>query len=282
MLTESELERRRKFITATDAAKLLGVSPFGNAADVYWSKVSRSISESTAATTAGNLLEPVVLAWAQERLGVVLAGDWRVHENGINAASLDGITASGEPVEAKTSGITGPGNPSEWGAEGTDEIPAQYVVQVQAQMLVTGAPRAFVPALLGNRGFVLYVVHANQKLQEIIAEISLKFWSSHVQTQTAPTDLIPRLDTVRALIRTPGAKATLPDELAQRYLEACEAKSAASKQCDLAQAALLAALGDAEIGEWSGGSFVFREQTRKGYSVSDSTFRVLRHSKGKQ
>lgn len=142
-LTPEELDRRRQFITATDVPAILGLSPWRNAADVYWTKVRGTDQPTNDAMQAGHLLEPSVIRWAETRLGRINPGDWKVAENGINAASLDGELADGgDVVEAKTSGITGPGSPGQWGEQMTDEIPDYYLLQVQTQLLVTGKPVA--------------------------------------------------------------------------------------------------------------------------------------------
>ncbi len=276
MLTPDEIERRRQFITATDVAKLFGKSPWGSAADVYWDKVGSRAFTGNAATEAGTLLEPSVVQWAHQQLGGVVAGDWRVHENGINACSLDAMTVAGEPVEAKTSGIVGPGTPHQWGDEGTDQIPDYYLLQVHAQLMVTGEKRAWVPALIGGRGFVMYRVIANPQLNEAIARVSEQFWREHVEPRIAPDGVIPTIETLKYLRRKAGKTVKVDDDLVGEYIAAKAAESAAKARAEEAQAALLAALGDAEAGESAAGSFTYREQTRKGYTVEESTFRVLR------
>lgn len=275
MLTQDEIERRRHFLTATDVPQILGKSPWGNASDVYLNKVHRRQFTGNAATEAGTLLEPAVVAWAHQQLGGVVEGDWRVHENGINACSLDAMTLDGEPVEAKTSGIVGPGSPHQWGEPGTDEIPDYYLLQVHAQLLVTGAKRAFVPALIGGRGFVMYVVRSHQGLEDQIQRASEQFWTEHVEARIQP-DKTPKLETLKQLRREPESVVSIPDELVELYLAAKAEEKAAVAKAEAAQTQLLASLGVAEAGDYSGGRVWYSEQTRKGYQVQESTYRVLR------
>ena len=275
MLTQDEIERRRHFLTATDVPQILGKSPWGNASDVYLNKVHRRQFTGNAATEAGTLLEPAVVAWAHQKLGGVVEGDWRVHENGINACSLDAMTLDGEPVEAKTSGIVGPGSPHQWGEPGTDEIPDYYLLQVHAQLLVTGARRAFVPALIGGRGFVMYVVRAHQGLEDQIQRASEQFWTEHVEARIQP-DKTPKLETLKQLRREPESVVSIPDGPVELYLAAKAEEKAAVAKAEAAQAELLASLGAAEAGDYSGGRVWYSEQTRKGYQVQESTYRVLR------
>lgn len=275
-LTQDELERRRHFITATDVAPLCGRSPWANAADVFAAKVYGQKSITNAAMQAGTLLEPSVLAWAHEQLNGIVPGDWKVHENGINACSLDAMTVNGEPVEAKTSGITGPGSPHQWGAPGTDEIPDYYLLQVHAQLLVTGAPRAWVPALIGGRGFVMYEVRANEAIANAILQISEQFWTAHVQPQQPPEGVLPSLDTLKRLKREPGLTVDVADALVAEYQLAKERAKAAEDYADEVQQRLLDAIGPAEAGKWSGGLVTYFEQTRKAYQVKETTYRTIR------
>ena len=283
MLTQQELDRRQHFITASDVPAILGKSPWRNAADVYWSKVRGTVDKTNDAMEAGNMLEPVVLQWADRELGGVLPGDWRVAENGINAASLDGVTLIGNPVEAKTSGITGPGSPHQWGEAGTDDIPDYYLLQVQTQLLVTGQSQAFVPALIGNRGFVMYVVERNDRLISVIEASSIEFME-RVRNEDPPDNVRPSLDTIKRLRREPNKTVEIAGDVVQAWLDAQKEASAAAKRADEAKAALLAQLQDAERGVWSGGEVTYYEQTRKAHQVAESTFRVPRHkatAKGK-
>lgn len=276
MLTQEELDRRRHFITASDIPAILGKSPWVNSADVFWSKISGSRSISNDAIEAGNALEPAVIRWAETQLGPIAPGDWRIHDNGLNAASLDGTTATGEIVEAKTSGITGPGMPHQWGEAGTDEIPDYYYLQVQGQLLVTGAARAWVPALIGGRGFTMFVVHPHLKLMAHIESASREFWDEHVAKKIPPDDVYPSMETLKHLRREPEKTVAIPDDLAERFLAAREAAKIAKEEEEQAKAELLAAMLDAECATWSGGKFTYFKQTKKEHVVKESTFPVLR------
>lgn len=281
-LTREEVERRRQFLTATDVPAILGQSPWVNAADVFLQKTQGITTfKGNDATEAGNILEPSVLAWAAMKLGPLNPGDWMVHENGINACSLDAQRHNGEVVEAKTSGIVGPGDPYKWGEEGTDEIPDYYLLQVQAQLMITGALRAWVPALLGGRGFVMFCVQANRDLQEVISENSVAFWQQHVVPRVAPPNVRPSMESLKAMRREPGKTVSVADEIAAEFVAAKEAAKAASEREEAAKAALIQALADAECGSWTGGQFTFKEQSRAAYEVAESTFRVLRHKAAK-
>ena len=281
MLSPFELERRKLYVTATDIPAIIGVSPYRNAGDVYLEKTQPLTDwKGNDATEAGNLLEPAILNWARSQLGVVLDGEWLVHENGINACTLDGRLPNGEPVEAKSHGIVGPADWKAWGKEGTDEIPDVYALQVQAQMFVTGAERTWVPALIGGRGFLMYQVERHLIIQEMIENISLNFWNNHV-LKRIPPDSSPHLETLKRMQRSEGKVTTIDDGLAVAYLAACKVESAAKADKEATQEALLDALGDGDGARWNGGEFTYCQQSRKGYSVEPCTYRVLRHKSPK-
>ena len=283
MLTTAELERRRQFITATDVPAILGVSPYKNALDV-WVEKTQALDPwgGNDATTAGTLLEPSILAWARTQLGPINEGDWRVHQDGILAATLDGILPNGEIVECKSHGIVGPANWSAWGAEGSDEIPDVYAVQVQVQMLVTGAARAWVPALIGGRGFVMFCVQAHPLIHEHILKSTTKFWDRVLDREPPDIDETIHLETVKRMQRIAGKSVPLSDDLVAAYQRACEIAKEADAAKKSAHEALLMSLGDAEIGVWSGGEYAYTEVKRAGYTVEPTSYRQLRARKVKE
>jgi putative phage-type endonuclease len=275
MLSQADLERRRMFLTATDVPCIIGVNKYKNAHDVYLEKTqSLRPWDGNDATEAGNLLEPAILAWARTKLGPINEGEWRVHENGINAATLDGILPNREVVECKSHGIVCPADWDAWGKEGTDDIPDVYAIQVQAQMLVTGAERTWIPALIGGRGFLLYTMERHPDIQEMILAASERFWK-RVQDREPPAD-VPHLETLKRMDRIVGKVVEVDDLVASRYLRACEEAKAANDVKEEAQEALLAAIGDAEGAKWNGGEFTYRMQHRRSFTVEASSFRVLR------
>ncbi len=280
MLTEFELERRKSFVTATDVPAILGISKFKSVLDVYLEKTAPMDSwNGNAATEAGNMLEPTILKWAAERLGVqILDGGWREHDGGILACTLDGITMHGEPVEAKSHGIVGPTRWNEWGPDGSDEIPDTYAIQVQTQLLVTGASRGYVPALIGGRGFVMYEIEKHDIIHEMILRVVNNFWNNHVVPRIPP-DGVANIEVIERLHRTPGKSIKVDDQLARDYLTASLAESEAKKAKEAAREALLSAFGDAEIAEFSGGRFEYVERKRKGYTVEPTTYRQLMSKK---
>lgn len=269
-------------IGASEIAAVLGLSPWASPYEIWARKTGRIEShKSSDAIDAGKRLERVVLDWAEDVLGPIR----REIEAPIDGTPIlthpDGITHDGRPVEAKTSGIAGPLY-GEWGEPETDQIPDYYLVQALMQIAATEADLCFVPALLGGRGFSLYRVPANKALQREIIERVCTWWDRHVVRDEPPEMTAPPpLSIMKRLRREPGKSVDLDPGLVETWLSAKERAKQAAKEEEEAQAAVLAALGDAEAGTLPDGREVtYFEQFRKGYVVEECRFRVLRVRKG--
>lgn len=276
MLTAKEIEARRHHIGASDVAAMMGISTFRgrNARSLYLGKTDQLEPEKnpSAAITAGNLLEPVILDYAEGLFGKlnrnVIAPD---PCGGPLSATLDGqVVTTGRPVEAKTSGIEGPLH-GHWGDRGTNAVPRGYFLQAMTQILCTGMDRCDLIALLGGRGFCEFVIWRDEELISTIKEIAEDFWTRYVVPKRDPaTEWHDRLKTVHGLVldgdpcspiletekrrkKMPGKaiKFTRPDLVIdwQQLRQAC---LDAQKMENAAQAAVLMHMDDAESAEVEG------------------------------
>jgi putative phage-type endonuclease len=297
-ITEKQLEQRRTHLGSSDMAVIMGLSPFKTTpADVYYAK--RGLvppSESNAAMSAGNRLERSVLAWAQTELGPLKRNQRRVHPRLPLAANVDAIVrASGEPVEAKTSGIAGPIFGS-WGEAGTSEIPDHVIIQSHVHMMCVGASVCHVPALLGGRGFVMYRVDYNQIIADAIAEAATGFWAC-VEAGVPPPDSAPSEQVYKTLRRQPGTWAEVSPDAVDRYETATAKRLEIEKEEKAAKADIMRQIGTAEGALLEGGRILtYYEQARKSLDIekleqmapdavaacrTELKYRVLRIAKGK-
>ena len=267
-ITPAQLEQRKKSIGSSDMPALMGVDAYKNAADVYHAKVGNvpdylDDEEVNEAAEAGNYLEPSVLAWASAQLGVKIRKNQR-RVKGYFAANLDAlIVGRREALEAKTTGLYNPMFFAEdWGDPGTDEVPPRVKVQAHHQMLCADLERVWVPALINGKGLVLYRLERSDYLIGEIEEVGIHFWEEHVLKRIPPEDVVPNLDTIKRLTRQPTKTVELDDRLFLAYLEAKEAAKLAAKDLDEKKAAVLDALGDAEMGESNVGTLTYYEQTQ--------------------
>jgi len=277
-------QRRRAFVGASEVAMLFGLPTFGGKtiADLWWQKKYGNEREwnGNASTKLGNRLESAVLEAAEERLGTPIIHRQHWLTKGSNAATLDGRAAdSMAVVEAKTAGIIGPSRMADFGDDGSDDVPENYLLQVQCALMVTGAELGYLAALIGGRGFAMFTITPHTELQRAIAKKSAEFIAS-LSGDVAPPEP-PQLDTLKRIRRQPNKVATISDELYDRF-ESAKADAKASEAVkEEAQRAVLAAMGDAEMGVCGIGAYTFYEQTTnyKAKEASQTTFRVLRFKK---
>ena len=282
MLTAEQIEERRAWMGASDIAAIAGLSPYANAHDVYLEKTRRLTPATSEAMDAGNRFETAVLDWAEEELGVLRRDLLLPAPDDLPiTARLDAMRIEDHaPVEAKTGGLFGPVDRALWGDEGTDEVPAPYIVQVQIQMLCSGACRGHLAAFLGGRGFRMYTIDRADDLIDTLVERATAFWRDCVQADTPPTDIAPHLETVKRLYREPGVEVEVDPQIVAAWQEAAADAKAHKELAKVAAARLIAAMGDGEVGlAGDAGRATYYEQTRAAHEVSESTFRVLRFSK---
>lgn len=300
-ITEAAVERRQKYIGASDFPAILGLSPWKTCADVIAEKQGRVEKwDGNERTKAGNRFEDGVLDEAQEIFGPLVRNQFRVYrEDGVPIGSnCDAIlVANNRPVEGKTAGLFGP-LVETWGEDGTDEVPDMYLVQVQAQMLCCEAEVGHLMAFIGGRGFAHFTIKRNEELLKIMLDKAAKAWE-HVKAGTFPDNAPLSLEICKRFRRVPAKVVSIPASLKTAYDEAQESYKAAEEKFETVKTNILTALsvGEAEAGEIPGvGSFTYMEQGRSGIDAkrlksekpeiaaayeTETRFRVLRFKKAK-
>jgi len=122
---------------ASDAPALMQASPFTTRADLYHSKRIRpQISETSAAMQVGNILEPALVAELGRRLGITLWTPETMYRRDRFTVTLDAIGATTDAPtvigEVKTT--------RRHRISDISDVPADYLWQCWAQMLVLDAP----------------------------------------------------------------------------------------------------------------------------------------------
>lgn len=276
MLTELQRVTRQKHIGSSDSPAILGVDPYRSAADVWLEKTGQAEGfAGNANTDRGNRLEPVLIQWAADELGVALGHDKLiVHPGGILCANLDGFGPN-FIVEAKTST-----DPAEWGKPGTDEVPERVIVQTHHAMAVSGLRLAYVPVLLpGFRSFDfrMYEVAYNEQLGAAVVKSTERFWRNHVVPRVQPEDYRPSLEVLQRVRRVPNKTVPIEPLLVTSWHMAKQAVKDAAKWEEGAKTELLSAMGDAECGDAGSGMVVtYMETTRRAYEVAACTYRQLK------
>lgn len=75
---------------------------------------------------------------------------------------------------------------TDWGDEGTDNVPAHYLYQCMWYMGLTGADQCQLIALIGNHGVREYTIPRDNELLDLMVAEAEKFWRDHVENNVQP------------------------------------------------------------------------------------------------
>lgn len=290
------LAERRRGIGGTDAAAIIGASPWKTPLALWAEKrglVEPPDISGVRRVRLGTALEPIIRDEYELETGRTVAlhePDFAVdaeldylicHPDGI-VRPLDGERDGREGVwEAKTGDAR---TIHEWDADGR-EAPLQYMVQVQHNLMVLGLEWGSFGALLGGNEFIAFDVERDDRFIKELRAREIEFWE-RVLSGDAPE---PTADDGRVLQRLyprdSGEEIRLGDEFAELDMELLRVK-ADIKTLEQRKAEIenlfRAAIGDASFGVVPGGGrYSYKLQTRAEHVVPASSFRVLRRSSAK-
>jgi putative phage-type endonuclease len=142
-------EHRKQYRNASETAAMMGLSPWTTPYELWLIKTGRKVVEETAPMRHGTQMEPAARAAFEEVTGLIMQP--QVVVDGAYSASLDGITLSGDTlVEIK---CPFKGQVSElWQTVKAGKVPEHYRLQVQHQLMVSGATRAHLWVFDGSVG----------------------------------------------------------------------------------------------------------------------------------
>lgn len=185
---EQWLAERRTGIGSSDAAAACGLSQYRTALDVYCDKLQLvPPQEDNRAMRLGRRMEPVLAAEYEDQTGAAVARPipMRRHaEHPCLLANLDGLREGTDwIVEFKTANLR---QAKRWGEPGSDEIPDEYMAQVQHQMMVNGSDLADVAVLIAGSDFRIYTVERSDRLVRLMLERELELWD-RIQRRDPPS-----------------------------------------------------------------------------------------------
>lgn len=286
---EEWLAARRRGVTASEIATVLGISPFDSAFNLYWKKrgdIGEDYDDDRLAL--GRALEPYTASRFQKANPDLYltapAGLWASMERPWQLATPDGLITENcgpgcfledhehLPVavwEGKSSGTY-----EEWGEDGTGEIPAYIRAQVLWQMDVIGVGTAYVSCLfLSTQQIRTYEVEYDVVDVDLMRKHGFAFWErvqagdvpeldAHAATAAALKALHPDVD--------PAETVTIPAGVADYYRSAKAMAKAAENDVTLAENRLRAAMGDAKYAIGPDGQKVATRSVydRRGYTVA--------------
>ena len=249
--TPEEIERRRKGIGASEAAAVLGLSPWAKPADVWARKLGLADdAPETDAQAFGTRAEGLICSWYGERTpNVELFVATSTPDPGGRPvfATPDRLVYPAEGhgqhvkpgwlLEAKSARSAG--EAEGWGDEGTDQVPDHYLAQVAVQMACADLDRCDVAVLdLSARRLRVYTVLRDRDAERVILDRLAEWWDAYVVRREAPPDTPAairwRRETTADLLPAP------PEALF--WLDALKAARAERKRLEAAEAEVVDAL----------------------------------------
>lgn len=180
--TPEWFEMRRKYIGASDAPPIMGVSPWKTALDIFHDKTSIISRESSICSSMqrGIDLEPKALELFENLTGYLCIPKVVFHPTiSYMMASLDGISFDGkEIVEIKCPGKTD----HESALDG--QIPEKYIPQLHHQMITTGLKKAYYFSYTVTSHKLLEIYLDEEYAKDLLKKES-DFWHC-VTTKTEP------------------------------------------------------------------------------------------------
>lgn len=145
---------RAKYRNASETPAVMGASPWMSVYDLWLLKTGRKTQQETEAMRHGTEMEPIARLAYEVATGAIMQP--KVMVNGLYSASLDGITLNGELlVEIKCAYR---GQVSElWQQAKQGVAPEHYYLQVQHQLMVSGAKLAHLWVFDGNTGIKIEI-----------------------------------------------------------------------------------------------------------------------------
>lgn len=187
MKRQEWLNERKTYIGGSDVASIIGVSPWKTSLELYQEKINGITENDNNYTEWGTLLEPIVADMYSKKTGNKVAepiGLIRHKEYPFLAANIDRFVNGGEYIlECKTAGFP---MRSQWGEEGTDDIPQSYYSQVAYYAAIADVPKVDIAVLIGGNDFRIYRYMRNREVEDKLLQIAINFWNNHILTKTPP------------------------------------------------------------------------------------------------
>lgn len=182
------LKQRQKGIGGSDIGAILGISKWKTPLDIYNDK-KNEIQEQTENEYQywGIALENVVMDRFERDNNIKLIRhpdikasddyDWAI-------ANIDAITNDNKKIlEVKTAGAYAK---NEWGDELTDDVPLNYLAQVQWYLFVYKLKEAYLSALIGGNQYKQYNITRDDELIGMMVDKAKDFYNNHILKNIPP------------------------------------------------------------------------------------------------
>ncbi len=228
---EDWLSYRRQGIGGSDAAAVLGISPFRTGVDLYYDKLGQYAEDTEAnwvAMEMGNLLEDLVARIFAKKTGLHIyrcrkmfqhpEHSWMLADLDFLVELSDGATAI---LECKTTNYNAR---DKWEYDGKPIVPVYYEAQGRHYMAVMDIGRVYFCCLYGNNEdeVIIRNIDRDEKYEAELIALEEDFWLNHVQKKTPPPYIEDDGELIVASLRRwlgPSYKDAAPMELTQGQSE---------------------------------------------------------------
>ena len=197
-ITEPIEHDRLKHIGGSDAAAILGVSPYHTPVELWMLKTGRMVETIDAAQQKrfdrGHKLEPFIRDMVIDKLRgqghdvELIACNNRFHDPQYSWLSVEidfELMLDGEHINCDAKSVSGFAR-KKWGEEDTEDVPIEYAAQFMTGLMVTGKNKCLVAALRGFDDVDIYWTLRDDETIAAMREKIVLFWEGHVLMDVAP------------------------------------------------------------------------------------------------
>jgi putative phage-type endonuclease len=235
---------RSKFLGGSDAAAVMGLSPWSTPLELWEKKTGRAkprpvdpVREKV--LERGKRLEATIFEMLLDRLRedglqveVIATNeryadlhhpflsceiDFELRVTGEIQVGDEIIALDGEHINGDCKSVSGFAR-KKWGVESTEDVPIEYAAQFMHGLGVTCRKYCLVAALMGLDDVRVYWVVANDETIQAMREKCVEFWINHVQADVPPDPI--NFSDIKALFPLDNGQATeASEEVAEQVAE---------------------------------------------------------------
>jgi len=259
MLSDNIIDRST-YIGSSDAAAIIGVSPFKSAFAVYQEKIGEFEEEikpeKQKRFNRGKKFEPLILEMLLEELDdrghdvEVITRNERLRDPELPFLASESdmvLRIDGEIISAEAKSVNGFASKL-WGEPETDDFPIYYQCQTMHDLMVKRRNKCVVAALIGTDDLRIHWIERNDEIIQAIRSKEIEFWE-RIQRREAP-ELTDPEDIKRLYQIDSGAVLEADEELLELIAQASSKKSelkAAETNYEVLSTMIKARMGNAAV-----------------------------------